>query len=380
MIRITDKHQCCGCSACVQVCSKQCIDMQEDGEGFCYPVVNTDLCVHCGLCEKVCPCLNDAKEHVPLKVLAAFNAQNGVRLQSSSGGVFSMLAESAIKDGGVVFGARFDTDWNVRHDYTESMEGLAAFRGSKYVQSLMDNSYQKAKTFLNEGRKVLFTGTPCQIAGLNRYLRKEYDNLLTVDVACHGVPSPGVWKSYLYELSNRLYPGAIIKDVVFRDKRFGWKNYHFTIKIEDEGVEHEYSVPYYQDWYMLSFLKNLILRPSCSSCPVRNGKSGSDLTIGDFWGIEELCPEIDDDLGTSIILVNTLKGGETIKQLNNQLKEIDYSLICDYNPCFVKSFPPHPLRDTFFRKNKNERIIPLMKLLLSNVFFMRMKRRFILNR
>ena len=200
MINIIDKKNCCGCNACVQHCPKSCVTMQEDEEGFLYPIVDQEACIDCGLCEKVCPVLNQGEERKPLQVYAANNPNEEIRMQSSSGGVFTLLAETIIQEGGVVFGARFNDDWEVIHDYTETKEELAAFRGSKYVQSRIGDSYCQAEQFLKKGRKVLFTGTPCQIAGLNLFLRKEYGNLLTVDFICHGVPSPGVWKSYLEEL------------------------------------------------------------------------------------------------------------------------------------------------------------------------------------
>ena len=193
MIEITEKYLCCGCAACVQRCPKQCIILHEDHEGFLYPKVDTDNCIDCALCEKVCPILNEGSNRKPLKVYAAINKDEKIRLESSSGGIFTLLAEQTIGEDGVVFGARFDENWQVRLDYTETIEGIAVFRGSKYVQARTENTYQQAEFFLREGRKVLFAGTPCQIAGLKKFLRKEYDNLLAVDFVCHGVPSPKVW-------------------------------------------------------------------------------------------------------------------------------------------------------------------------------------------
>ena len=204
MIEIKDKKDCCGCSACVQRCPKQCITLKEDNEGFLYPIVDKKTCIDCGLCEKVCPILHQGEPQKPLKVYAAKNLNEEIRRQSSSGGIFTLLAEQVIQEGGVVFGARFDENWEVKHDYTETIEGLAVFRGSKYVQSRIEDNYKKAEEFLKQGRKVLFSGTPCQIAGLKRFLRKEYEELLTVDFVCHGVPSPGVWRKYLKETVARM--------------------------------------------------------------------------------------------------------------------------------------------------------------------------------
>lgn len=199
MINIQDKKDCCGCSACASVCPKHCITMSEDSEGFIYPCVDESVCVDCHLCERVCPIINYGNDREPLAVYAAKNPDESIRMQSSSGGVFTLLAERVIDEGGVVFGATFNDRWEVVHDYVETKEELAKFRGSKYVQSKIGDSYQKAKAFLKNNRKVLFSGTPCQIAGLKKYLRKDYDNLLAVDFICHGVPSPGVFRTYLQE-------------------------------------------------------------------------------------------------------------------------------------------------------------------------------------
>ncbi len=203
MINIIDKQDCCGCWACVQVCPRQCISMHEDEEGFLYPKVDVSACMACGLCDKVCPEINQSKPKRPQNVYAAINPDNAIREQSSSGGIFTMLAERTIESGGVVFGARFDEKWDVVHDYTETVDGLAAFRGSKYVQSRIGECYRQAGQFLKAGREVMFSGTPCQIAGLKKYLQREYDNLLAVDVVCHGVPSPKVRRVYLKDIFIR---------------------------------------------------------------------------------------------------------------------------------------------------------------------------------
>ena len=200
MISITSKEMCCGCAACEQRCPKSCIVMREDEEGFLYPQTDMSKCIDCGLCEKVCPVLNQGEKRKPLYVYAAKNKNPQIQLYSSSGGVFTHIAEQIIQNNGVVFGARFDENWAVKHDYTETLEGLAAMRGSKYVQSRIGSTYQQAKDFLEAGRLVLFSGTPCQIRGLKLFLAKEYENLLTVDLVCHGVPSPEIWRQYLHEI------------------------------------------------------------------------------------------------------------------------------------------------------------------------------------
>lgn len=202
--------------------------MQADSEGFLYPKVNEANCIDCGLCEKVCHELYPYEDCKPLKVYAAINKDEEIRLKSSSGGIFYLLAEKTIAEGGVVFGVRLDEQWQVVIDYTETMEGVRAFMGSKYVQARMATAYADAKRFLAEERKVLFSGTPCQIAGLHHFLRKPYENLLTVDIICHGTPSPKVWAMYLDEVVTA--GRKAINDVQFRNKRNGWKAFNFTME------------------------------------------------------------------------------------------------------------------------------------------------------
>lgn len=324
MIDIQDKNKCCGCHACATVCSKHCITMQADEEGFLYPVVDKDACTDCGLCEKVCPVINQNEPCKPLKVYAAKNKNEEIRRQSSSGGIFTLLAEKVVASGGVVFGARFDEEWNVVHSWADTVEGIVAFRGSKYVQSTIGDSYREAKDFLKQGRKVLFSGTPCQIAGLKKYLRKEYDNLLTVDVVCHGVPSPLVWRTYLDETRKKLstkrgvgkntessFIGElpVITGISFRDKTNGWKKYGFRLCYTNEINEEKFLLqPSKDNIFMKGFIANLYLRPSCYACAARSGKSASDISIADFWGVQNFYPEFDDDMGVGLIFVNSEKG------------------------------------------------------------------------
>lgn len=366
MFQITDKSQCCGCHACTSICAKHCITMHEDNEGFLYPVVDDTICVDCGLCEKVCPVINQNEPRKPLKVYAAKNANEEVRLKSSSGGIFSLLAEAIISDGGIVFGAKFDGNWNVVHSWTDTKEGIAAFRGSKYVQSIVGNTYVEVREFLKQGRKVLFSGTPCQIAGLKKFLRKEYDNLLTVDVVCHGVPSPLVWREYIGEVrekiraervvgkntvSSSLNDLPVITGISFRDKTHGWKKFGFrlhyaaskaavnSVSDSDTGKAHELLQPYPENVFMKGFLSNLYLRPSCYACTARTGKSGSDISIADFWGVQNYYPEFDDDRGVGLILVNSDKGRKAYEQVNAINLETTYEQALNQNPCIEYSVP-----------------------------------------
>lgn len=341
MIKITQKQQCCGCSACVHICPKHSISFQEDKEGFLYPKVDLETCVDCGLCEKVCPIINQDSEREPQKVYAAKNDNENIRLKSSSGGVFTLLAEKIIEEGGVVFGARFNENWEVIHDYTDTIEGLEPFRGSKYVQSAIGESYKQTETFLKTGRKVMFTGTPCQIAGLRKFLRKDYESLLTVDFVCHGVPSPLVWRMYLKEEIKRYGKDiTAVEDINFRDKNTGWKTYSLSIKLADNIIA---SSVFTDNNYMRAFLSNLSLRPSCYSCPAKSGKSGADITIGDFWGIENVLPELDDDGGMSILLNYKLSD-----YLPKALHVVNYCNILAGNPCILTSVKIPANREFFF--------------------------------
>lgn len=349
MITITDKSQCCGCSACVQRCPKQCITMAEDNEGFLYPQVDTSKCVDCHLCEKVCPVISQDEARTPLEVYAAKNSDDDIRLKSSSGGIFTLLAEQTIKGGGVVFGACWDKDWNVKHDYIDNISDLQRFRSSKYLQSVIGDNYLKAEQFLKTGRKVMFTGTPCQIAGLKHFLRKEYDNLLAVEIICHSVPSPGVWQQYLTTRLHTLkWNKSDIRNISFRDKKTGWKTYSFVIENKDGNSFIELSS---KNAFMRGFLADLYTRPSCHACPAKQLRSGSDLTLGDFWGIESLMPEIDDDKGVSAIIVNSDKGKQVLHNINVELYEVQYDELTTRNPALVKSFPITPKRIEFFKED-----------------------------
>lgn len=344
MVNIKDKHECCGCTACISICPKDCISMSEDKEGFLYPVVDSVKCIDCGLCEKVCPVLHPLKNEAEPLVYAAINNDESIRMQSSSGGIFTLLAEYVIDRGGVVFGACFDRDWNVVHDYTETKEGLAKFRGSKYVQSNLGNSFSQVKTFLNSGREVLFSGTPCQVAGLKSYLRKPYSNLLAVDLVCHGVPSPEVWRKYLQETVCREYgikknKSAVnqcdyISDISFRSKDKGWKKYNIKIIFRNGKFE---MMPYFENPYMNVFLSDLSLRPSCYACPAKLYNLQSDITLADFWGVNKIVPYIDDDKGCGLLLVHNKEMMNFLYRLDCELLRQQFDSVVKYNPSMLSA-------------------------------------------
>lgn len=372
MINIQNRRECCGCAACVQRCPKQCITMQTDKEGFLYPKVDKEKCIDCGLCEKVCPIINHGEKRTPLAVYAAKNTNEEVRLKSSSGGVFTLLAEPVINGGGVVFGARFNEEWDVVHSYTETIEGLAAFRGSKYLQSNIGDSYKKAEMLLKSGRKVLFSGTPCQIAGLRCYLRKEYENLLTVECVCHGVPSPKVWREYLKEVKANSRATSI-QDVCFRDKSTGWKGYSVSYKCKGkQDVYKRYSAQYYDNPFMRAFLGDFILRPSCYSCVAKAGSSGADIALADFWGIEKILPHFDDDWGCNLLIDYS---GRVSYENGCELLAASYEDAVKYNPAVVCSVYKPLNRDFFFfRLNKGRGCIGALDDTMSSAVLMRIYR------
>lgn len=370
MIRVLDKSQCCGCEACRNICPRQCILMKDDKEGFLYPEVNLADCIDCGLCEKVCPVLHPAKERRPVAVYAAKHCDDNIRLVSSSGGVFTFIAEKVIDEGGVVFGARFNDQWKVIHDYVETKDRLSCLRGSKYVQSRIGDTYKQALHFLQSGRKVLFTGTSCQIAGLKLFLRKEYDNLLTADVICHGVPSPKVWKKFLDEITstNRLQ----VTDISFRNKQKGWRNYFLSVKSDEKELS---DIPVYSGIYSHLFLADLMLRPSCYSCPAKSGESCSDITLGDFWGIENILPEFDDDKGCSVALLYNPKSKYFIEGMN--ISDVVYNQAKQGNPSLEVSANCPVNRNYFFRLLNSDKSLADIHHLCFNTSLIQRVRRFI---
>ena len=346
MIELFDKKKCCGCGACMQICPKNCITMRADNEGFLYPVVDTSVCVQCGACEKVCPFNSVYEQQKPISTYGVINTNDQISLTSSSGGAFTALARTILRQNGVVFGACFDKDYQVVIAYAEDEDSLEAFKGSKYVQAQVGESFSKCKFFLNQNKIVLFSGTPCQISGLKHFLKKDYDSLYTVDVVCHGAPSPMVWKTYLNwckRQNSGLFP---IRNISFRDKCSGWKGYSFTIK----GQNCTLSTPYKYNPYMKAFLWDVILRPSCYECKAKAGASHADLTLGDFWGVDRIMPSVDDNKGVSLVLANSIKGKELLnKTVELNVFDTDYDKAVYYNPAIVNPVKPHPKRNYFFK-------------------------------
>ena len=344
----SNKAECTGCGACVSVCPKAAITMQMDEEGFLYPEVDGALCVGCDLCEKRCPAGKPMKAHTP-HIVGAQHRDAQVRGASSSGGVFTALAREMFKKGGVVFGAAFDEALRVEHVGAFDETELSALRGSKYVQSDAAEAIGHAASLLERGIPVLFSGTPCQVSGLKAKLNgKHEEHLLTVDFVCHGVPSPGVFASYLKELEHR--HGQRVTAYTFRDKRNGWKDFSAVAMFEGGG---EHAGSQTTEPFLYGFLQNLYLRPACAQCTQLRGNSHpADITIADLWGAQEVCPERDDDTGLSLVFANTQKGRRYIESCGAQLTVFpiqDTERLLRMNPCLVRPAKAHDKRAAFFK-------------------------------
>ena len=347
MIEIQKQSDCCGCGGCSQACPKQCIEMKADNEGFLYPSVDKNACVDCGLCDKSCPILiskiDESKKAVRQDAYVAYHLDETIRMNSSSGGVFTALAKDVIQRGGIVFGAAFDQEFLVHHICVEDLNGLEKLRGSKYLQSRTEDTFREAKAALNQGRQVLYSGTGCQIAGLKAYLKQSYPNLLTVDILCHGVPSPLLWKHYLLELEHT--HGAKAQQITFRKKDPGWKRFSLSLLFSNNQV---YMHTLKEDPYMQMFLKNICLRPSCYDCKFKTIHSQADITLGDCWGIEKYMPEIDDDKGISVIFVHTRNGSGAISRITSSvyIQKADFQQV--QQSMVYESVMQHPHRRRFF--------------------------------
>ena len=347
MNKVEEKSRCSGCHACANACPKNCIQMISDEEGFRYPQVDKEKCINCGLCEKVCPIIHkwQPDDSRTTTAMAAINLNEEIRLKSSSGGIFTLIAEEIINQGGVVFGAAFADDFrSVHHICVDNTDDLEKLRGSKYVQSKIGDTYKQAKDFLDSGRKVLFTGTPCQIGGLYSYLRKPYENLFTQDIICHGVPSPMVWEKYVDEREKKA--ASKTQRMFFRHKKYGWKTFAVLFEFSNNTA---YIKNLREDSFMRAFLTNTCLRPSCYDCSFKTVKRQADITLADFWGIQNVLPEMDDDKGTSLVLVHSDKGQQMLKILSDRMncKPVDCDVVEKYNSAGIKSCQKNSNRDSF---------------------------------
>ena len=345
---------CCGCGACAAKCPKGCISMAVDGCGFMRPVVDAAACVGCGGCVAVCPALNKRAGDSAESVFWAKSKNDSERLASSSGGVFALLAHGVLATGGVVCGAAWEPGCKaVRHVLVESEGGLDAVMRSKYTQSKIGREvYESARAALRAGRRVLFAGTACQVAGMRAYLGKlaESDAFIAVDVICHGVPSPLLWEKWAEY--REACAGASLRDVNMRSKTTGWLSFSAAYEYEAEkgGRTVADGSVFGDDWYFKAFLNNASLRPSCYACPAKRS-CGSDITLGDFWGIQTAHPEVDYEGGVSAVLCNTAKGAAAFGALSASLECGESSLdkVLAGNPSLVSSVGPYWKRDEFMR-------------------------------
>ena len=309
---------CTGCHACASICPHKCIVMKENSAGFLFPEINSIECVQCNLCEKVCPVIHEQQRSLQTLAYAVQNRNETIRYASTSGGIFSLLAENIIDQGGLVFGAAYDDNFTVRHIAIADRQELSHLRGAKYTQSVVGNSFQKVKTILNSGRKVLFSGTPCQCSGLKAFLGRDYDNLLLVDLICHGVPSPKVWQAYIDYRSSKENEGIRPVQINMRSK-------------------------------VRAFIGNICLCDSCSDCVAKGEERCTDFTLGDYWGIWNQHPDFDDDKGTSIVFVHSEKGKRFLKQISEQIEclSVKTEEACKENESLIKSSMPHKKRGEF---------------------------------
>lgn len=373
MIQIVKRENCCGCGACVQVCPEHCIEMKSDSEGFDYPAADKVKCIDCGQCDSVCPELitsTQTMSHEEPTAHVAYAKDDSIRMASSSGGLFSVLAEAILRKNGVVYGAAFDERQLVHHIRVDRKEDLWELRGSKYLQSRMENRFQDAAKDLQDGKLVLFSGTGCQIAGLKSFLKQEYDNLFTIDVLCHGVPSPKLWKHYLSE-QERAH-GAAVRRTFFRQKDFGWKTFALSLDFTNGRA---YVKRFQDDSFMQLFLKNICLRPACYQCRFKAIVSQADITLGDCWGIEKYMPDMDDDRGTSVILVHTEKGNALLHDVSPRLIIRRAAMEGVAQPMIWKSVNPHRKRELFFKKLNSSASFESLVDLLSPTFMERAKRK-----
>ena len=366
---LADKEQCTGCAACANKCPRQCIKMADDELGFKYPVINLDECIGCNACTNVCPVLH-TESSVKNKyndIYAAWSTDDNLRDSSSSGGIFSELAKDILKSGGVVFGAAFNEAFLVEHIFVDDINMLYKLRGSKYLQSDMSMSYREVQSCLKQGRKVLFCGTPCQVAALKQYLNCDQENLLSVDFICHGVPSPKVWKDYLL-YQNKLYNKDIrqLLSINMRSKVSGWSRYNYSMAFEYSDGEKRY-IHNQDNLFMKLFGGDYILRESCFECQFKGFERVSDITLGDFWGIWNIDSEMDDNKGTSLVIVHNQKGSSAIADIKERtnIKPMSKDEALRENPSIVVSANHNENRNMIIDKIKSGQFDVLEKILSS---------------
>ncbi|MCS2691613.1 Coenzyme F420 hydrogenase/dehydrogenase, beta subunit C-terminal domain [Bacteroides fragilis] len=354
ILRQRDELMCCGCNACALICPSKCIQMELDEEGFSYPILKGD-CISCGLCDKVCPILNsNIQNDYDSETYVGWTNDSKSRLNSSSGGIFSVIALEVLNHGGVVFGAYLDYD-QVYHIGIDSKNDIMKIQGSKYVQSEIGDVFSIIKEKLRKGMLVYFVGTPCQVHGLNLFLKKKYENLLTSDLVCHGVPSSKLFKAFLNDLEVKY--GGKVDSFNFRDKsKFGWsKTYSWIIKSDNDKKNKRYLLPSSLTSYGYGYDFDLTFRRVCYNCPFAKEQRCADITLADCWGINKIKPDIPYRKGISLVIVNSLKGDEFLNRLRShcRLECIDKKLISCYNSSLFSPAKLSIKRDLFYKEFVN---------------------------
>lgn len=358
IINLSDK--CYGCGACAAICGKNCITMAEDNAGFLRPHIDGQKCIMCHACDRICPAFSRLEEDQCIGVYGAKASSDELLRDSSSGGIFSLLAEQALAHGGVVVGAAFDDAMVVRHIAICSHEKLGRIRSSKYVQSSVDcDIYSCVKSALVEGKSVLFSGTACQIAALRSYLGNlsGANSLLLVEVVCHGVPSPKLWRKWKDWLENQV--GSPLVNAMFRDKTTGWSSYSVVYRFANGRIIKRLAS---DDWYMKAFLHDDALRPSCYSCRAKR-HCGADLTLGDFWGVWKAYPHMKWGDGVSAVMIKSERGAKAIRSLQHNVNSfaVDFNDVVKWNPAVVTSVPRGQNCDEFHAMLADDVILEEMK-------------------
>ncbi len=366
-----EKAMCTGCGACCKVCPQDCLHLVPDQYGFPYPEID-GKCINCGICDLICPVLHKHR-YSSQTAYAAWSRDEEIRMRSSSGGVFTVLAERILSDMGSVYGAVYAEDFSVRH---ERISNVKKCNGAKYVQSNLDNTFHSIKEDLENGRPVLFSGTPCQNAGLKSFLQKDYGNLICVDFICHGVPSPHAWRSYIKFREKKDTKSGFIRDINLRSKKSGWSHYAYSVEFSySDGAQ--YLVPNGDDIYMKMFVNDYINRLSCSACAFKGENRCSDITLGDFWGIWDLYPDMDDNKGVSSVIVSTEKGGGFIKACSDDLyiRRVSLEDVNKWNPSYRESASANPLREAALYYAVKGKYDFAERLLFSDSPFFRLRRK-----
>lgn len=352
MITITDKSKCCGCTACMNACPQKCISMVRDENGFLYPTIDQEKCVNCNLCSKVCPITKKYNQTKFPDAYIAYLKDENYLFKSSSGGMFFAVANYVLSLNGEVYGAGFDEDFNVRHLCATNLEELQNLMKSKYVESSLSNTFSEIKEKLESNKLILFSGTPCQVHGLKSFLNKDYKNLISIDIACQGTPSPLLWEKYKNYL-QKSFKGKLTY-VCFRDKSISWKKPSFVAKFDNGRVR---KTSLYADPYSSIALSCIANRPSCFDCHFKSYKRESDFSIADCWGVEDFDPSMFNIKGTSLLFIQSERGQKIFDNIKNNLtyKSVDIKIATERNPNMISSVKKPDGYDLFFKElNEND--------------------------